>query len=99
MRLERLHHVMGIESWILIFESHNETQGDDVIFAAVNPCPTIFLTCERPSCRVDHFSRCDPPRGQLPEFLYANAVGLRIAFLVESEASNQLLRQRSTSAL
>ena len=40
----------------------------------------------------------DAPGGHLPQFLDADAVGLRIAFAIELEASDQLLGQRAARA-
>src|SRR5579859_2214063 len=99
MSLEGLQDVMRIEARVFIVESRYETEGDDVVFAAVDPCAAVLVTGERPAQRVDHFAGGDASWRQLPQFLYTNAVGLRIAVFVELEASDELLGERSTSTL
>ena len=89
----------GIEARIGIVEAGDEPERHHVVLAAVDPRAAVFARGERPAHGVDHFAGSDAPRGHLPQFLHADAVGLRVAVLVELEASDQLLGERAARAL
>src|SRR5438067_2026154 len=95
MRLERLHRVVGVEARVFVVESHDKTERDDVVPAAINPRAAIFVAGQWPARGIDHFSGSDASGRQLPKFLHADAVCLRIAVLIESKSSYELLGQRS----
>ena len=99
MLLELLQHVLRIEPRVGIIEPGDKAERDDVIFAAINPRPAVFVRGQRPAHGVNHFARRDASGGHLPEFLHAHAVGLRIAITVEIEALDELLGQRAARAL
>src|SRR5581483_3735420 len=99
MLLELLQHALGIEPRVGIIEPGDETEGDDVVFTAINPCAAILFRRKRPSHGVDHLAASYAAWLHLPKFFDADAVGLRVAFFVKPESRDQLLGKGAASAL
>ena len=98
MLLELLQHVLRIDARIAIVEPGDEAERDEVVLGAVNPGAAVLVESKRVAHGVDDFARSDAAGRQLPQFLHADAVGLRIAFAIELEAVDELLGQRAARA-
>src|SRR5437899_7402374 len=98
MLFELLEHALRIEARVGIVESGHEAQRNDVVLAAVDPGPAVFFRCQRPAHGVDHLAWGNAARWNLPEFLHALAVGLRVTFHVKPEARNKLPGERAARA-
>ena len=85
MPLELLQHALRIETRVGIVEPGDEAERDHIVLAAVNPGAAVFLRGQRPAHGVNHFAGSDAAGGNFPQFLYALAVGLRVAISVEIE--------------
>src|SRR5664279_57564 len=91
MLLEFLQDALRIDTRVRIIQTGHEAQRHQVVMRTVNPSATVLIEGQRIAHGVDHFTRRKPSRGQLPKLLDADAVGLGIAFVVELEATDQLL--------
>ena len=98
MLLEFLQDALGIDTRVGIVEAHDETERNYVIFSAVNPGAAVFFRGQRPSHGVDDFAGSDAAGRNLPQFLDALSIGLRVAVAIEREARDELLGQRSARA-
>src|ERR1035437_5566450 len=94
MFLEFLEDAMRIKPRIAIVESGDETERDEIVFGAVNPCASVFVEGKRVAHGVDDFTRSDAPGGQFPQLLHPDPVGLWIAFAIELEASDRSEERR-----
>jgi len=83
MLFEILQHALRIEPRIGIVESGDESQRDDVIFAAVNPRTAVFFGRKRPAQSVDDSPARRVPKN-FPKLFHANTVSLRLASRAKS---------------
>src|SRR5262249_18848039 len=86
------------EARVAIIEPGYKTEGNDVVFGTVNPGTAILVEGEWIAHGVDDFAGSNAAGGNFPELLYAHAVSLRVACLVQLEASDELLSQRAARA-
>src|SRR5215469_2636162 len=98
MLFELLQDVLRIDARIGIVKTRDKTERYLVVLRAVNPCSSVLVKAERITHRVNHFTAIDATRRQFPQLLHADAVGLRIALVVEQETADQLLRERASAA-
>src|SRR5579872_2631357 len=99
MLLEGLQNMLWINAWVFVIEASDEAKRNNVIFAPVNPCPAVLMRGQRPAHGVNDFARSDTARRNFPQFLYPNAISLRVRILFEIEFLNELFGQRSTRPL
>ena len=83
--------MVWIEARVGVAEIGDEAERNNVVLAAINPSPAIFFRGQRPAHGVDDFTGRDASGRDFPEFLYAHAVGLRIAIFIKTEFFDQLL--------
>src|SRR2546428_11959587 len=98
MRLEFLKGFVRIESRIMVFEPGHQSQRNALISHAVDPTAAVHARVERPAKRMRHPSCFDASRRHFPEFLYPDAIDLRLE-PVEIVLANELLGQRSARTL
>src|ERR1700678_2415480 len=90
--------MLRIDARIAVVESGDKAERDDVIFRSVNPRAAVLAKGERIAHGVDDLAGSDAARRNFPELLYADPIGLRVAFAIELEASDKLLGQRAARA-
>ena len=98
MFLEYLQHALHVEAGIGIGEAGHEAKGNNVVLATIDPGSAVFFRSQRPAHGVDYFAFGNPAGWNLPQFLHAYAISLRIAIFIEIEAGNELLGQRTAWA-
>src|SRR5579863_7119278 len=76
MLFEILQHTLRIEPRIRVVERGDETERDDIVFAAVNPGAAVFLGGQRPAHGVNDLTGRDSTRRDLPQLFYALTINL-----------------------
>ena len=96
--LEALELVVGRQVRVLVVEVDHEADGNEVVAVVVEERPATRRTIEGPAEAVLHQPRLVLLRRDLPEFLKADPELLRLGILVQLEAANELLRERTARA-
>src|SRR6478752_1478979 len=99
MRLEALELVEGRERRVLIVQMHDEADGDEIVVEMVEEGAAARAVVERPAEGMLDAALVEFLRLDLPEFLQADAVFLRLAPLVESELPDGDLGERAACSL
>ena len=100
MLLPALELLEGAQVRVAVVEVGNQAQVDLVVFRVVEEGATagaVFL--QRPAHTVYHQARLVLLGGNLPDFLDADAVVLRVLALVQAELADQFLAQVAAAAL
>ena len=98
MGLEFLKRFVGIETRIVIFEPDDEAERNAILAQPVNPSAPVHAGIERPAERVRHPAGRDAVGRNIPQFLDADAVGLRIQ-AVELFSRDEIFGERAARAL
>src|SRR5690348_16553072 len=97
MSLPSLKRGVRIESWVGVFESDDETDGNSIVRKAVNPSAAVHVRGNRPAQRVRDVAGLNAVWLHVPEFLDADAVTLWID-VVEFFGRNQFFGERAARA-
>src|SRR5262245_21790264 len=89
---------MRIEPSIEVVETNHEADRHESVVHVVNESAAEFLVAQRPADRVNHTAAGLLLFGNVPDFLDADGVHLRVAVAIESELLHELLRERSPRA-
>ncbi len=99
VRLPALEFLEGAEPGVRIVEPDHESQHQLVVLGVIEERAAVGVRVQRPAGGVQHMAGPVLGRVDLPQFLQADAVALRVAAGVELEALDQLLAQVATRAL
>ena len=99
MRLEALHLVERTEMGILVVQPDDEADRDLIVVHVVEEGAAVSLAVQRPADGVQHQSGFVLGRLDLPQFLDAQAKGLRIGAVPQVETLEQRLGQRAPATL
>src|SRR6266852_2845122 len=78
MRLPNLKRFVRVELWIGVFETDYEADGEAIVREAVDPATAIHVRGHGPADRVRDVAGLNAPWLDVPQFLDADAVNLRI---------------------
>src|SRR5690606_22349125 len=98
MQLEALEFVIGTQIGILIVEADDEADGDLPVLQVIEKRPAVGGVVERPAGGVQDKAGPVLRRVDLPQFLQADAVGLRLDAPAQIEALHELLAQIAAAA-
>src|SRR2546423_8865097 len=98
MVFELLERFEGRQARIFVVESHDEPDVHAVTVEVVDEAAAIGAGVQRPTQAVLNQSWFDTSFRKLPQFLHAEAIGLRAGLCVECEFPDQLLRETATCA-
>ena len=99
MGLEALELVEGREVRVAVVEADHEADRGLIVLQVIDERAAPGFAVHRPAGGVQHQTRAVLGRIEPPEFLQADAVGLRVRALAEREAFHERLGQRSPAAL
>ena len=99
MRLPALEFLERAEPRILVVQPDHEAHSDLVVFHVVHERAAVGVVVQRPAGAVQHQPGLVARRVDLPQFLDADAVGLRVAPFVQLEARDQLPAEVAARAL
>src|SRR5208283_384121 len=89
----------GLEPRILVIQPHHEAHVDAIVVEVIKKASAIGAAVERPADGVLNEAGLYAPRGQLPQLLESQAVGLRGLAGIELEAPDELLGGAAAAAL
>ena len=98
MRLVALEFLIRRELRIAVAEADNETDGDLVVFQVIEETAAIGVRSHRPAAAMDDQAQLVLLGRDFPQFLQADAVGLRIGVPVQGEFFDQLLAEVAAAA-
>ena len=98
MRLEALELVEGRQVRVLVVEADHEADATPAVLQVIQERAAVGLRIERPALAVDDEALVVLVRRDLPQFLDADAVVLRIDAVAQVELLHQLLRERPAAA-
>ena len=97
MRFEFLESFVRIEERIVVFEADDHAERNAIVLQAVDPAAAVDVGGERPAERVGDVTGVDAAGRDVPQFLDADAVDLRIE-AVEVQLVDQFFGQRAAGA-
>ena len=95
MVLDLLKQLEWLQLAVFVVESDDIADGDTVLVEVIQKQTAIGGIVGRPAESVHDLAGADPARRQLPQFLDADRIGLRIAVRFQIEARHQSLGQMS----
>src|SRR5207247_3958462 len=98
MRLPDLKRGVGIEPRIRVLQREDQANRKPVVRKPVNPAAAVHVRGNRPAQRVRDVARLDAAGLDVPQFLDADSVALRID-VVQLLRGDEVLVQRPASAL
>ncbi len=93
MRFETLEFVKRAEMRVFVIQTNHKTNSNLVIIQMIEERPAIGFRIERPANRMLNGAFLVNGRVNLPQFLDANAIGLRVGIFPQIELSDQLFGQ------
>src|SRR5690348_14124407 len=97
MRLKFLKRFVRVEQRIRIFEADNGADRNAIVAKTIDPPAAIFVRTEGIAERVRHITRIDAARLNVPKFLDADPVNLRVQ-PIEFQSIYEVLRERAARA-
>ena len=82
---------MRIGARIFVVQTGHVADGEQRVGDSVDPCTAVFLCGQRIAQRVDDFALGDAAGRHLPQLLNADAVHLRVVWIFQVEAFDDLL--------
>ena len=98
MRLEALKLLERVQERVPVVEPDHKADRDLMVFQVIQERAAIGVAVERPADRVHDEAGLVPRRIDLPQFLDADRIGLRVGAVAQVKALDQRLGQRAAAA-